>query len=146
MDLAAYEEIGECKITLKRAKKNISYPMVRFPSRCSHIAGKQAKIYRVDDDSYLVVIQNDERLHNQPQKLHNPKSILSLRENLNDVTETQKNPQNQNGCGGWDLNPGTPTGLAPQPSRFSLDYASVRADFTIWLSKRVIRKSDYKHS
>ncbi len=35
------------------------------------------------------------------------------------------------------MNPGTPTGLAPQPYRFSLDYASVKADFTVWLSKRV---------
>ncbi len=118
MDLEAYEEIGECKITLKRAKKNISYPMVRFPSEYLNLAGKQARIYRVDTNSYMVVIQDGEELHNQPKKLHNPKGILSMRENLNDIPETRKNTQNQKGCGGWDLNPGTPTGLAPQASAF----------------------------
>ena len=99
MDLAAYEEIGECKITLKRAKKNISYPMVRFPQEYLHLAGKQARIYRVDNNSYLVVIQDDEELYNQPQKLHNLKGILSPIGNSNDVPETRKNPKTRRDAG-----------------------------------------------
>ena len=132
---AEYDEIGKCKITLKKAEKNISYPMIRLPSEYAHLAGAQAKIYRVDDNSYLVVIDNK-------KKLYNPEGILSKSSNSNDAIETPKKTKNQNGCGcwdeqsnvfasntparrseadecgGWDLNPGTPTGLAPQASAF----------------------------
>ncbi len=95
MDPTKYEEIGRCKITLKRAKKNISYSMVGLPYEYAHLVGKHARIYRMDDNSYLIVIQDGE-------KLHNPKGILSMKTNSSDTAEIRKNTQNQNGCRGRD--------------------------------------------
>ena len=53
--------IGECSITKKKAKREFEYPMVRFPKEFRHLIGKKARIYRIDENNFLVSLE----LHNQ---------------------------------------------------------------------------------
>jgi len=50
------EEIYATKITKFKAKKNIAYPMVRFPYQMEELVGKTAVIHQIDSTHFLVEI------------------------------------------------------------------------------------------
>ncbi len=52
------ELIGKTKITRLSAKKNIAYPMLRFPKEYSDYIGKYARIYRLDETHFIVEIMD----------------------------------------------------------------------------------------
>ena len=116
------ELISSSKISKKRAKKGFEYPIIRLPRGCSDIIGKTAEIYRVDENKFLVIIRDSPRLDN----LLSNHATISKDKRKQDITPTNEifntsSPfpyQKENKylwCGGWDLNPGTPTGRGLKP-------------------------------
>ena len=89
--------------------------MFRLPQEYAEVIGKYANIYAVDSSHFLIEIileENPEGNFKTRSREHNRK------QDKTDNKEIPNNTENQNGCGGWDLNPGTPAGLAPQASAF----------------------------
>ena len=116
------EFLSSSKISKKRAKEGFEYPIIRLPKELSSIIGKIADIYRVDENKFLVVIKDIPKLDN---KLYNHATI-SKDKRKQDITPTNeisntsspfpyKNKNKYLWCGGWDLNPGTPTGRGLKP-------------------------------
>jgi intergrase/recombinase len=148
-----YEEIGKCKIILKNAKKNISYPMVRFPSKYIHLVGKQAKIYRIDNASYLIVIQEDDGLYNHSKKLHNSKSIFPKKLNLINCKENLRTTIKPEGMPRAGIEPATfrssgnpfltKKGVSSPKKTGSgkcLDYSEHREEFIFWIEDKNFSK------
>lgn len=55
------KSIGKSKITRLRPKKNIEYPLIRFPQSYAHLAGGTAHIFEIDNNGKpLFVISLDE--------------------------------------------------------------------------------------
>ncbi len=109
-----YEEVGECKVSRKRAKKNIEYPIIRFPSDYEFLVGQHVKIYRIAENSYLLTIIDKP---SKPRKLHNHNP--EKRENTPEIKEnnSQANPQEPEGMRGLGFEPRNPYGTGPSSQR-----------------------------
>jgi len=110
------KSVGKCSVGKKKAKEGFEYPIVRFPKEFSEMIGKEAKIYEIDMGMFLISIDEDEldnRLDNSYVLVQVDKNLLErakkLGININTFLE-EKLRELINQCGGWDLNPRTPTG------------------------------------
>ncbi len=82
------EEIYVTKITKLKAKKNIAYPMVRFPYEMSYLIGKIAVIHQIDNTHFLVEIKEN------TQSQESFKTSLKTKSNIQIASKTRKtNPQ-----------------------------------------------------
>ena len=70
--------IGKCSISKKKAKEGFKYPIIRFPLEYKEIIGKEAKIYEIDKNKFLISIDEDE-LDN---KLDNSYVLVKVDKNL----------------------------------------------------------------
>ncbi len=114
MNMDFYEEVGECKVSRKRAKKNIEYPIIRFPSDYKFLVGQHVKIYRIAENSYLLTIVDKT---SKTRKLHNPNP--EKRENIA-ATQEEKlhaNSQKPEGMRGLGFEPRNPYGTGPSSRR-----------------------------
>ena len=107
--------VGKCSISKKKAKEGFEYPIIRLPREYSGIIGKEAKIYEIGGNKFLVSIDEDE-LSNQ---LYNPYVLVRVDKNLLEkakelevdinslIEEKLKELIFKNLiCSGRDLNPG----------------------------------------
>ncbi len=116
------EFLSSSKISKKKAKEGFEYPIVRFPRECSDIIGKTAEIYKIDEDKFLVIVKDSPKLDN---KLYNRATIsknkrdheISSIQNISNILSPfpYENKNKNLWCGGWDSNPGTPTGRGLKP-------------------------------
>ncbi len=60
--------VGECIVGKKRAKEGFEYPIIRFPKDFSELIGKEAKIYEIDKNRFLISVDENE-LSNQLDNL-----------------------------------------------------------------------------
>ena len=121
--------VGKCSILRMKPKKDIEYPLIRLPKEYKDLIGKEALIYEIDKNKFLISV-NDNSEHELYNWLYNQldfskidKNLLQramkLGINLNSVLE-EKFKVILNSCGGWDLNPRTPTGPDPKSGAFGL--------------------------
>ena len=70
--------VGKSIIGKKKAKEGFEYPIVRFPNKYSEIIGREAKIYEIDENEFLVLIGED----GLDNKLDNPHVLVRVDKNL----------------------------------------------------------------
>ncbi len=52
--------VGKSIIGKKKAKEQFEYPIIRFPLEYKEIIGKEAKIYEIDKNKFLISIDENE--------------------------------------------------------------------------------------
>ena len=109
--------VGKCSILRMKPKRDIEYPLIRLPKEYKDIIGKEALIYEIDKNKFLILIDNNSdrlynQLYNQPN-FHkaNKNSSKKTKEIKNDLDFIPQNPKNSNPIPqtkweGWDSNPG----------------------------------------
>mgnify|MGYP000129572745 CR=1 FL=1 len=70
--------VGKCSISKKKAKEGFEYPIIRLPREYSGVIGREAKIYEIDENRFLVLI-DEGKLNNQ---LDNPCILARIDKNL----------------------------------------------------------------
>ena len=70
--------VGKCSISKKKAKEGFEYPIIRFPKEYSDMIGKIAEIYEIDENKFLISVDENE-LANQ---LDNPYTLIKVDKNL----------------------------------------------------------------
>ena len=72
---------GKSIIGKKRAKKGFEYPIIRFPKEYLELIGKEAKIYEIDKNKFLISI--DENSEDKlPNQLDNSYTLVKIDKNL----------------------------------------------------------------
>ena len=107
--------VGKSIIGKKKAKEGFEYPIVRFPKEFSELIGKEAKIYEIDKNKFLISIDENEL----PNKLDNSIEFVKLDKNLLEkakmfginISSFIENQLREllyklEKCSGRDLNPG----------------------------------------
>ncbi len=111
--------VGKCSILRMKPKKDIEYPLIRLPKEYKDLIGKEAIIYEIDKNKFLISVDENldielyNWLYNQLDFSRIDKNLLQkakeLKINLNSILE-EKLKEILNSCGGRDSNPRTPTG------------------------------------
>ena len=70
--------VGKCSISKKKAKEGFEYPIIRFPKEYSEIIGKIAEIYEIDENKFLISVDENE-LDN---RLDNSYALIKVDKNL----------------------------------------------------------------
>ena len=120
--------VGKCSILRMKPKKDIEYPLIRLPKEYKDLIGREAIIYEIDRNKFLISVNNELEdelynwLYNQLDFIKIDKNLLErakeLGINISSVLE-EKLKEVLNSCGGRDLNPRTPTGRDPKSRAFS---------------------------
>lgn len=108
------ELIGRTRITRLSAKKNIAYPMLRFPKEYGDYIGKYARIYRIDSSHFLVEIENVEE-YKTVEKGFKPTG--DTEEGENNVHENPEKSRKTKGMRGLGFEPRNPYGTGPSSQR-----------------------------
>ena len=107
--------VGKSVIGKKKAKEGFEYPIIRFPLEYKEIIGKEAKIYEIDKNKFLISIDEselDNKLDNSYVLVKVDKNLLqkakALGIDISSVLEEKlrKPLEKLNSSHGRDLNPG----------------------------------------
>ena len=51
--------VGKCSILRMKPKKEIEYPLIRLPKEYKDLIGKEALIYKIDRNKFLISVNNE---------------------------------------------------------------------------------------
>ncbi len=110
--------VGKSIIGKKKAKEGFEYPIVRFPKEFSELIGKEARIYEIDKNKFLISIDENSEdklsnwLDNSIEFVKVDKNLLEKAKmfgiNISSFIENQLRELSYKleKCSGRDLNPG----------------------------------------
>ncbi len=111
--------IGKSSILRMKPKKNIEYPLIRLPKEYRDLIGKEAKIYEISENKFLILVNEDKDeselynwLYNQLKSSKTKRNLeeknKEIRSNINSFSDEKikKISKIQKTCPRRDLNPG----------------------------------------